>query len=88
VDRAGVEIGEIGFGGARRKLAVERIARLQDDLFAFFRFENRVDVRVIAVVTEVGLFGERFPTVDANLLCHSFLPLSDIFRMDDPSCLV
>ena len=65
--------GEVRRSHARLDLPVKRIAGFQCDLFALANFGNRRDVGMITVVAEVGLFGQRFASIDADRV-HECLP--------------
>src|SRR5580700_3027181 len=60
-DRGKIGAGHIGFD-----LAVERVARLQRDLFAFADLRDRGDVGMVAVVADLGLFGQGLAPIDAD----------------------
>ncbi len=63
---ARLDRGQIGGRHGGLDLAVERVARFERDLFALADFDDRRDVRMIAVVAEMGLRGERLSPVDAD----------------------
>ena len=64
--RAGVERGEVGDGGRRGDLAVERVAGFERDLLALADLDGRRDVGMVAVVAAVRLVGERLVAVDMD----------------------
>ncbi|GEM_PF-3870208 len=63
---ADLERGEIGDRRRGPDLPVKRIARLQRDLLAFADFDDRRDVRMVAVVAGAGLLGEALASVDTD----------------------
>ena len=72
MDAAGIEVRQVGDSGVRTDLAVDGVARFENDFVALGHFRDRRDVRMIAVVTAVRLGGERLGPVDANgVLVHA-----------------
>ena len=68
VNGADLEPGEILFGGLRRDLAVDRVAGLDDHLFALADLQHRLDVGVVAVVPDMRLRRKRLAPVDTNFM--------------------
>jgi hypothetical protein len=65
--------GEVRRGHTRLDLPVKCIAGFQGDLFALVNLSNWGDVGVITVVADMGLFGQRFASIDADRV-HACLP--------------
>ncbi len=66
MNRARFHLGHIGLGGAGPQLAVDTIARRQDDLFALVHGDERRNVRVKPVVTGRRLISQSLAAVDLD----------------------
>ena len=77
--------GEVRRGHTRLDLPVKCIAGFQGDLFALVNLSNWGDVGVITVVAEVGLFGQRFASIDADRVhaCLTMVQLSESTRRNE-----
>src|SRR5262249_10561475 len=77
VYRAGIERWKIRDRCLWLDLAVECVSRFQRHFFTFADFDDRRDVRVKAVVAQVGLMGEPLRPVDADRM-HQLPPINPI----------
>ena len=66
VSDLGIEAGEVGAGHARLDLGVGGVAGFEDDFLAGVDFDDWQDVRVPAVVAELGFLLEAFRAVDGD----------------------
>jgi hypothetical protein len=66
MDRPHPHSREIANGGLRIQVAVEGVARLEDDLLAGIYFDNGFDVRMPAVVPGTRLLVEVFAAIDGD----------------------
>ena len=60
-----------------------KVTGLDNDLFALTYFQNGFDVRVKAVVPEMGLFREGFSAINSNFV-HNSSPTLNVIRCSRP----
>ena len=82
---ARLDRGQIGGRHGGLDLAVQRVARFERDLFALADFDDRRDVRMIAVVAEMGLRGERLSPIDADRVHAALLRTMNDGGLSAPS---
>jgi hypothetical protein len=66
MDAAWIELSKVGDGDTGADLAVDAIARLQDDFLAFGNFQERRDVGMVAVMAGARLGGKRLGTINTD----------------------